>query len=468
MGFFTAGIHWVSVSIINFGGMPIAVAALLVILLCAYLSLYPTLCAYLLNRLSPTPGLCRYFVAFPALWLITDWLRGWVLTGFPWLQLGYSQMDNPLVGFAPVLGVEGITFAMTLIVASIYYLITQKKILVPLVITSILLCAGYYLQSQQWTTAQPTKTVALVQGNTPQAEKWLPGQRDSILDNYLQLSLKNDDADIIIWPESAIPALEFQVESFLEQTAALMAQSDTTLITGIINYQRKDFADKYYNAVIVLGKPSSDPSTGLDSTHNSASPGRNHYYKNKLLPIGEFVPFEDLLRPIAPLFNLPMSSFQRGGKHQPNLSADGVKIATAICYEIAFNQTLVNTVNENTGFILTVSNDAWFGHSIAADQHLEIARMRAFEFQRPVLRSTNTGISAVYDAHGQELGRTGKFETAVLRAEVSPSQGMTPFNTYGNTPMLILMFAMLGLVLLRQGLQKRAQTEKSTLLEQKK
>lgn len=464
MGFFTAGIHWVSVSIINFGGMPIAVAALLVVLLCAYLSLYPTLCAYLLNRLTPKPGLYRYFVAFPALWLITDWLRGWVLTGFPWLQLGYSQMDNPLIGFAPVLGVEGVTFAMTLIVASIYYLATQKKLLMPLVITTLLFGAGYYLQSQQWTTTQPAKTVALVQGNTPQAEKWLPDQRDSILDNYLQLSLKNDDADIIIWPESAIPALEFQVEPFLDQTAALMAQSDTTLLTGIINYKRKDFTDEYYNAVIVLGKPN----TSLDPAHSSESPVSNHYYKNKLLPIGEFVPFEDLLRPLAPLFNLPMSSFQRGGEHQPNLRADGVNIATAICYEIAFNQTLVNTVDENTGYILTVSNDAWFGRSIAAAQHLEIARMRAFEFQRPVLRSTNTGISAVYNARGQELGRTAQFETTVLRAEVAPTQGMTPFNHYGNTPMLILMFAMLGVVLLHQGLQKRAQTEKSTLLEQKK
>ncbi len=464
MGFFTAGIHWVSVSIINFGGMPLVVAILLVLLLCAYLSLYPALCSYLLNRLTPKADVYRYFVAFPALWLITDWLRGWVMTGFPWLQLGYSQMDTPLIGFAPVLGVEGVTFAMTLIVASIYYLATQRKILVPLVLTTVLFCAGFYLQSQQWTTAQPTKSLALVQGNTPQAEKWLPQKRDSILDNYLQLSLKNDDADIIIWPESAIPALEFQVEPFLDKTAAMMAQSDTTLITGIINYQRKDFTDHYYNAVIVLGKPNAD----LDPTHRAESQVRNHYYKNKLLPIGEFVPFEDLLRPLAPLFNLPMSSFQRGGEHQPNLSVDGVNIATAICYEIAFNQTLVNTVNENTGFILTVSNDAWFGRSIAADQHLEIARMRAFEFQRPVLRSTNTGISAVYDAQGQEMGRTGKFETAVLRAQVSPTQGMTPFNTYGNTPMLILMFALLGVVLLRQGLQKRDQTEKSTLLEQKK
>ena len=135
-----------------------------------------------------------------------------------------------------------------------------------------------------------------------------------------------------------------------------------------------------------------------------------------------------------------MSSFQRGGEQQLNLAASGVHIATAICYEIAFNQTLVKTVTPDTGFILTVSNDAWFGTSIGPDQHLEIARMRAFEFQRPVIRSTNTGITAIYDAQGQEVGRIAQFEKAVLRAQVTPYQGTTPFNRYGNTPLLILAF----------------------------
>jgi len=214
-----------------------------------------------------------------------------------------------------------------------------------------------------------------------------------------------------------------------------MRQSNTTLITGIIHYQRVDDIDEYYNAVIVLGQPKQE------ANH---APKHDHYYKNKLLPIGEFVPFEDLLRPIAPLFNLPMSSFQRGGEDQLNLTASNVHIATAICYEIAFNQILVKTVKPDTDFILTVSNDAWFGGSIGPDQHLEIARMRAFEFQRPVLRSTNTGITAIYDAQGQEVGRIAQFETAVLRADVIPYQGTTPFNHYGHTPLLILAFLLLA------------------------
>nr|WP_293227324.1 apolipoprotein N-acyltransferase [Moritella sp.] len=429
LGFFVAGLHWISVSILDFGGLPVPVAALLVVLLCAYLAIYPALCAYLVNRFASHSSLLRYFIAFPAIWLITDWLRGWVMTGFPWLQFGYSQMDTPLVNYAPILGVEGITAAVCLLTASLYYVYRERKFVMPAVVMSVILFSAMASKGQQWTIPQASKSIALVQGNTDQAEKWLPEKRTDILNTYLTLSLDNTDADIIIWPESAIPALEFQVKSYLDYVSDLMRQSNTTLITGIINYQRVDDIDEYYNAVIVLGQPEQE---------TNHSPVNDRYYKNKLLPIGEFVPFEDLLRPIAPLFNLPMSSFQRGGEQQLNLAAGNVHIATAICYEIAFNQTLVKTVTPDTGFILTVSNDAWFGTSIGPDQHLEIARMRAFEFQRPVIRSTNTGITAIYDAQGQEVGRIAQFEKAVLRAQVTPYQGTTPFNRYGNTPLLIL------------------------------
>ena len=438
LGFFLAGIHWVAVSILDFGGLPIPVAVILVVLLCAYLALYPSLCGYLLNRFSSQSAAIRYFAAFPALWLLTDWLRGWVMTGFPWLQLGYSQMDTPLVNLAPVLGVEGITFAVTLISASVYYAYSQRQWRLTALTLVTVIALVLALSGLQWTQPEASKSIAIVQGNTDQNGKWNPKNRASILDEYLQMSLANSDADIIIWPESAIPALEFQVKNYLSYVSKLMADSDTTLITGIINYQRVADKDEYYNAVLTLGK---QPKASAEQ------PLTDHYYKNKLLPIGEFVPFEDLLRPIAPLFNLPMSSFQRGAEQQLNLIASGVHIATAICYEIAFNQTLVNTVKPDTGYILTVSNDAWFGTSIGPNQHLEIARMRAFEFQRPVLRSTNTGISAVFDAQGQELGRTGQFVQEVLRVDVSPYQGTTPFNRFGSKPMLILalILALLGL-----------------------
>ncbi|WP_293160680.1 apolipoprotein N-acyltransferase [Moritella sp.] len=429
LGFFVAGLHWISVSILDFGGLPVPVAALLVVLLCAYLAIYPALCAYLVNRFASHSSLLRYFIAFPAIWLITDWLRGWVMTGFPWLQFGYSQMDTPLVNYAPILGVEGITAAVCLLTASLYYVYRERKFVMPAVVISVIVFSAMASKGQQWTMPQASKSIALVQGNTDQAEKWLPEKRTEILNTYLTLSLDNTDADIIIWPESAIPALEFQVKRYLDYVSELMRQSNTALITGIINYQRVDDIDEYYNAVIVLGQPEQE---------TNHSPVNDRYYKNKLLPIGEFVPFEDLLRPIAPLFNLPMSSFQRGGEQQLNLAASGLHIATAICYEIAFNQTLVKTVTPDTDFILTVSNDAWFGTSIGPDQHLEIARMRAFEFQRPVIRSTNTGITAIYDAQGQEVGRIAQFEKAVLRAQVTPYQGTTPFNRYGNTPLLIL------------------------------
>lgn len=437
-------------SILDFGGLPVPVAWLLVLLLCAYLAIYPALCAYLVNRFSTHSASVRYFIAFPAIWLITDWLRGWVMTGFPWLELGYSQMNTPLVNYAPILGVEGITVAVCFITASLYYVYRERKFIMPAAVISLIVLSAMALQGRQWTTPEAVKSIALVQGNTDQDEKWLPEKRADILNEYLKLSLENTDADIIIWPESAIPALEFQVKSYLDYVSELMRETNTTLITGIINYQRVDNIDEYYNAVIVLGQP---------EQHDGHSPVNDRYYKNKLLPIGEFVPFEDLLRPIAPLFNLPMSSFQRGGEEQLNLSASNVHIATAICYEIAFNQTLVHTVTPDTGFILTVSNDAWFGTSIGPAQHLEIARMRAFEFQRPVIRSTNTGITAIYDAQGQEVGRIAQFEKAVLRAQVTPYQGMTPFNRYGNTPLLILAFMLFAGVISHHLLTKKSKTK---------
>ncbi|WP_075477455.1 apolipoprotein N-acyltransferase [Moritella viscosa] len=451
LGFFVAGLHWISVSILDFGGLPAPVAWLLVLLLCAYLAIYPALCAYLVNRFSTHSALVRYFIAFPAIWLITDWLRGWVMTGFPWLQLGYSQMNNPLVNYAPILGVEGITVAVCFITASLYYVYRERKFIMPAAVVSLIILSSIALKGLQWTTPQAIKSIALVQGNTDQDKKWLPEKRADILNEYLKLSLDNTDADIIIWPESAIPALEFQVKSYLDYVSKLMHETNTTLITGIINYQRVDNIDEYYNAVIVLGQQ--------EQHNNGHSPVNDRYYKNKLLPIGEFVPFEDLLRPIAPLFNLPMSSFQRGGEEQLNLLASNVHIATAICYEIAFNQTLVNAVTPDTGFILTVSNDAWFGSSIGPDQHLEIARMRAFEFQRPVIRSTNTGITAIYDAQGQEVGRIAQFKKAVLRAQVTPYQGATPFNHYGNTPLLILAFILLAGVISHHLLTKKSKTK---------
>lgn len=443
LGFFIGGIHWVSVSILDFGGMPVVIALLLVVMLCAYLALYPTLCAYLLNKIAPQTSELRYIVLFPALWLLTDWLRGWMLTGFPWLQLGYSQMDNPLVNFAPVLGVESVTFAVTLLCGAVFYGFKQRSLLITNVTIAVVLLGAFALENIEWTTPQPSKKIALVQGNTDQNEKWLLSKRNDILDNYLNLSLQNTDADIIIWPESAIPALEFQVEDFLEYTKEKMAATNTALITGVINFQRTPARDEYYNAVIVLGDENGIP----EST--------NRYYKNKLLPIGEFVPFEDILRPIAPLFNLPMSSFQRGGETQHNLAASGTNIATAICYEIAFNQSLVHTVNEETDYILTVSNDAWFGSSIGPDQHLQIARMRAFEFQRPVIRNTNTGLTAIFDQKGQEIAKIAQFETDVLRATVTPYRGMTPFNQFGNTPILVLAFLLLGFALIRTKLTKK-------------
>ncbi len=440
-GLFATGISWVHVSMDLFGGMPFSVTLGLMGLLSAYLALFVALTGYFTNfcfnkRASPLSSQIRYLILFPALWLVFDWARGHFLTGFPWLWFGYSQIDTPLVGLATITGVQGVTLAVVLISAALFIAVKEQKWRPLVVITPVLFAAGYFLQQQQWTQPQPLVKVALVQGNIDQNLKWEPDQLWPSLFKYVDLTEANKDADIVIWPESAIAALEYRVEAFLKQFEQSLRDDGISLVTGIIDFNPE--SDDYYNAIISLGN------TGKQTYDKD---GSNRYYKHHLLPIGEFVPFEDLLRPLAPYFNLPMSSFSRGDLVQNNLNASGVELAAALCYEVAFSEQLRKNINSDTGMIVTVSNDAWFGDSIGPDQHLEIARMRAIEFGRPVVRGTNTGITAAFDAKGRELGRLPQFEEGVLKVEVTPTQGLTPYSQLGSWPLIAVVTLALAFVL---------------------
>jgi apolipoprotein N-acyltransferase len=435
-----ATLCWIYVSMDLYGGMPKIVSALLIVLLCAYLAIYPSLALWASSRFLGLSDTQRYLLLIPVFWLISDWFRGFVLTGFPWGYLGYSHADTPLVGFAPVLGVQGITLAVMVICGALTLLIQKKKIGLSLTVISALLISGFILQKQQYTTAQPEINVSLVQGNIEQNEKWKKDRLSPSLQKYLALSETglDDKAELIIWPESAIAALEVNVQAFLQPLSADLAAKNKTLITGIIGYELK--TDSYYNSIITLGKLPDRQGYSLESG--------NRYQKHHLLPIGEFVPFEHLLRPLAPYFNLPMSSFQRGAQVQNNLQTEQVSLATAICYEIAFPELLRKNIGEKTGVILTVSNDAWFGNSIGPDQHLQIARMRAIEFARPLLRSTNNGITAIIDASGNELGRLPANVAAVLSKTIQPAFGQTPYQYAGSYPLyLYSLLVLLGLFL---------------------
>lgn len=448
IGQFGTGINWVHVSIDTFGGMPKIASLFLMTLLVSYLALYPALFGYLLNKFFPNnkDGSAnqngqkrRLLLAAPILWLICDWLRGWVMTGFPWLWLGYSQIDSPLNGFAPVSGVEAITLAIMLIASSLVLLatnrnFTQAKKYLYLVVPVAIFGLSYLLNQVAWVTEDKDSTTrfALVQGNIPQHLKWQKDQQWPTLMKYTDLTREHWDADVVIWPEAAIPSIEYQVPAFLANIDEAARESDTALITGIINMPN---LNEFYNSVISLGATE-------HGAYNYDSQPR--YSKHHLLPFGEFVPFGDLLRPLAPFFNLPMSSFSRGGFVQQNVEANGRHFAAALCYEIIFSEQVRQNITDDTDYILTLSNDAWFGKSIGPLQHFEIARMRALELGKPMIRATNNGVTGVTDFKGKVLKTIPQFETGVLDIEVPTSKGNTPYRYLGSY--LLYIWCLFGFV----------------------
>ena len=417
LGWFGSGISWVHVSIADFGGLPLIASIGLMVLLCSYLALFPAVAFKLTARYFPHR---LWPLALPFFWVFAEWLRSWLLSGFPWLSLGYSQIDSSLVGWAPIIGETGIT-ALLVIGASLFAVSRTKRHFTGAVLVSLALYISGFIASQHtWVAPKQQYNVAMAQGNIAQSLRWVPEQDAPTMNRYLSLTEPLWDNDLIIWPEAAVPKLEPLALDYLTQVNARAFAENTALITGIVNYNWE--TDEAWNNLIVLGKRTPDSTTpDYQYFHN------NRFAKHHLLPIGEFVPFEDWLRPLAPLFDLPMSSFARGDFQQANLVANGIHLAPAICFEIAFPRQVAANIYNATDMIITVSNDAWFGHSHGPAQHLDIARMRAVEFGRPVVRATNNGITAFINHKGNITARLPQFEAASLTAPVLATSGFTPY-----------------------------------------
>lgn len=450
LGWFGLGISWVHVSIDQFGGLPLIASLGLMALLVSYLALFPALAAWLSRRLLGSLPLPLLLLAS---WTFSEWLRSFLLTGFPWLSLGYSQTDSWLRHYAPLIGEIGISAILIWVAASIANVLapaSKLNRLVPLLLSAILLFAAPWLSAVKgWQYGNQQLSVLLVQGNVQQELRWVPEQEWPTMLKYLDLTRPHlSSHQLVIWPEAAVPRIEPLADDFLENLDKSAFYSDTAIITGIIDYNLR--TQEAWNNLIVLGKQTPDADSG-HYFHGHA----NRFSKHHLLPIGEFVPFESFLRQLAPIFDLPMSSFNRGSYVQPNLQANGIQLLPAICFEIAFPSQIRANLTGETQLLLTVSNDAWFGDSIGPHQHLQIARMRALEFGLPLLRATNNGITATIDADGRIRERAPQFTEAVLSDTLQLTQAKTLYSKLGNLPLFSLSTLLLVFALFRHWRLKR-------------
>jgi len=425
-GLFGAGIGWIYVALHDYGGMPFLLALPATALFAAFLALFTALAGYAQAKLR-APTWVSVVLVMPALWVLIEWLRGMILTGFPWLAFGYSQVEaSPLAGYAPLFGVYGVSLAVA-VSAGLLALVLQERWSrqgkAALAALAVLWLSGAALRTVEWTQPQgePLK-VSLVQGNIPQELKFREEKLVGTLETYRRLVLQSD-ARLIVLPETALPLQRDEVpENYVAILREHVRQNGGDLLIGAFERDH----GLYYNSVFTLG------------TAESQS-----YRKNHLVVFGEFIP----LRPalgwlINEVLNIPMGDLARGGLPQPPLNVTGQKVAVNICYEDVFGEEIIRALPEAT-LLVNVSNDAWYGDSHAAAQHNQMSQMRALESGRTMLRATNTGVTSIIGTDGRVRAVLPQHEEGVLNAEVQGYAGSTPYVRWGN----VVVIGMIGLML---------------------
>jgi apolipoprotein N-acyltransferase len=433
-GFFLLGVSWVYVSLHDFGGMPAPLAAVSTLLFCLFLALFPAAVGAMGVVRSPARTL---LCLLPATWAGAEWVRGFVFTGFPWLVVGYAAVpESPLMGYAPVLGVYGVSLLMA-VSAGLLVLIWRfrcdaRRGLGAVAALVALWAAGALLNRVEWTRpVGEVVSVSLLQGNIPQDIKWREERVAPTLATYARL-VEESPSRLILLPETAFPLFLDQLPpAYLERLAAHARRVGGDVVFGVP--ERSADGSRYYNSVVSLGV--SDPQT---------------YRKVHLVPFGEFLPLRPLFGWLLDFLHIPLGDFTAGSPGQPPLAVAGQRLATNICYEDVFGEELLASASRAT-LLANVSNDAWFGDSIAPRQHLQIAQMRAAEMRRMMLRATNTGITALIDAKGRVIARLEPFHTGALHVTAQGRFGETPYMRLGNGAAVGLMVFLLFLAVPRSG-----------------
>ena len=431
---FVVAFSWIFHSVHTFGHSPVILALAMIVLLAAYCALFPALAAYLSQRFFNQNIAVFLLLGFPLMWLVTEWLRGYLFTGFPWLSLGVSQADTSLAAFAPVIGALGIGALMLLIAGLILLVVLQtNKIKQAIAAIVALFIVGQGLSFINW--SEPVSDdlkVSLLQLSVTQDKKWKPEVRGPSMRWYLEQTQKLTDSDIVVWPETAIPNFISRVKPYWEKVKQHAQETDSTVLTGV--FMRDSETGRYYNSVV--------------------STGGDYYQKKHLVPLGEYMPFRALFEFLREYVHFPMSNIENGPQQQTLIRVKGFEVGTSVCFEDVFDRDIRSTLPE-AKLLVNVSNDAWFKRSAEPFQHHQIARLRAMESARYLLRATNTGMSAVIGPKGEELVTSELFERTVISANVKAMTGATPYVLLGNAPLVLLACLILVWQIYRQRFSAR-------------
>jgi apolipoprotein N-acyltransferase len=439
LGLYVLGIYWIYISLHDFGGMPWWFAGFSTFCLCAFMALFVGLVGYLSQRLG------YLVISIPVLWGLSDWVRSWIFTGFPWLTMGYSQVPHsPLAGYMPIVGVYGVSVITVLMAALIAIWFTKPSLVFKrngIATLVLIIVAGNVLKIVEWTTPIGAPiSVALVQGNIAQDTKWSPEKAQSTIDQYISM-VKASTAQLIILPETALPVLSSQIDPSV--TKALVdhaVNNNGDIIVGLVEFNESanNTPNEYFNSALSFGSA------------NQQFPNGQSYAKNHLVPFGEFIPLKQVFGWIyRDWLNMPLSDLSRGGVNQKPMTLSNQKVAINICYEDVFGEEIIRQLPEAT-LLVNISNDAWYGQSYAAEQHMQFSQARALETGRMMLRATNTGATAAIDTHGFVVAHAPHDTKTTLDVTAQGFTGSTPYVRFGNWPFIVFCFGVLAALFWRK------------------